>query len=103
MGASWEGFALEELIRCLRVEPENAYFWATHQQAELDLLIFYQGKRLGFEFKYTDAPKLTKSMHIACKDLCLDELIIIYPGDRPYSLTEKIRVTNLADYFLSIP
>src|SRR3990167_3527860 len=100
VGASWEGFALEELIRCLRVESENSYFWATHQQAELDLLIFHQGKRLGFEFKYTDAPKLTKSMHIACKDLRLDELIIIYPGAQHYLLTEKIRVTNLADYFL---
>ncbi len=98
VGASWEGFALEEIIRCLQVDPENCYFWSTHQEAELDLLIFYKGRRLGFEFKYTDAPKLTKSMHIACEDLHLDELTIIYPGTRQYSLTEKIQVINMQDY-----
>jgi predicted AAA+ superfamily ATPase len=99
IGGSWEGFALEEIIRCLQVDAGNCYFWSTHQQAELDLLIFHKGKRLGFEFKYTDAPKLTKSMRIACEDLRLDELIVIYPGTRQYLLTEKIRVMNLADFF----
>jgi predicted AAA+ superfamily ATPase len=100
IGASWEGFALEELIRCFPVDSENCYFWSTHQQAELDLLIFHEGKRLGFEFKYADAPTLTKSMRIACEDLRLDELIVIYPGTRKYSLTEKIKVMNLSDYLL---
>ncbi|MCC2667527.1 MAG: uncharacterized protein K0S63_1443 [Gammaproteobacteria bacterium] len=100
VGASWEGFALEELIRCLPVEPENCYFWSTHQQTELDLLIFHEGKRLGFEFKYADAPTLTKSMRIACEDLRLDELIVIYPGTRKYSLTEIFKVMNLSDYLL---
>ena len=98
LGASWEGFALEEIIRCLRVDSENCYFWSTYQEAELDLLIFHKGKRLGFEFKYMDAPKLTKSMQIACDDLKLDELIVIYPGIREYSLTKNIRVINLMDY-----
>lgn len=96
IGASWEGFMLEEITRCLHVDPEECYFWATHQQAELDLLIFQQGKRLGFEFKYTDAPKLTKSMQIACSDLKLDELTVIYPGNKSYCLAEKIRVMNLS-------
>lgn len=100
MGASWEGFALEELIRCLHVDSENCYFWSTHQQAELDLLIFHKGKRLGFEFKYTDAPKLTKSMRIACDDLHLDELTVIYPGTRKYLLAENIHVMSLSDYLL---
>ena len=99
IGASWEGFALEEIIRGLHVDTENCYFWSTHQQAELDLLVFYKGKRIGFEFKYSDAPKLTKSMHIACEDLQLDEMTVIYPGTRHYSLTDKIRVMNISDYF----
>lgn len=101
LGASWEGFALEEIIRCLRIDSENCYFWSTYQEAELDLLIFHKGKRLGFEFKYMDTPKLTKSMQIACEDLKLDALTVIYPGIRDYFLTEKIRVINLMDYLAS--
>ncbi|HEX4044602.1 MAG TPA: ATP-binding protein [Gammaproteobacteria bacterium] len=101
LGASWEGFALEEIIRCRRFEAENCYFWATHAQAELDLLVFHQGKRLGFEFKYSDAPKLTKSMHIACEDLHLDELFIITPTAKTYHLADNIKVMSLRDYALS--
>lgn len=98
LGAAWEGFALEEIIRCYHVAAERCYYWATHQEAELDLLIFHHGKRLGFEFKHSDAPKLTKSMQTAFDDLELDELTVIYPGTRTYSLTEKIKVTSLTDY-----
>lgn len=82
-------------IRCNRFDPDNCYFWATHQQAEIDLIVFHQGKRLGFEFKYNDAPKITKSMRIACEDLKLDSLSVIYPGTRRYALTEKINVCPL--------
>lgn len=95
IGASWEGFALEEIIRCHHIPSENCYFWSTHQQAELDLLVFQKGQRLGFEFKFMDAPKLTKSMHIAMEDLRLDKLFVVYPGDREYWLTEKIKVVGL--------
>lgn len=98
VGASWEGFALEEIIRCYHVEAERCYYWATHQEAELDLLMFHHGKRLGFEFKHADAPKLTKSMQVAFNDLQLDELTVIYPGTRGYLLTDKIRVASLTDY-----
>src|SRR3990167_3860553 len=65
LGASWEGLALEEVIRYHGAKVGQAYFWQTHGEAELDLLIFKQGKRLGFEFKYSAAPRLTKSMKIA--------------------------------------
>lgn len=98
LGASWEGFALEEIIRCYHVEAERCYYWATHQEAELDLLMFHHGKRLGFEFKHSDAPKLTKSIQVAFNDLQLDELTVIYPGTRAYSLTDKIRVVSLTEY-----
>jgi predicted AAA+ superfamily ATPase len=88
IGASWEGFALEHIIRVFRTR--DAYFWATHAGAELDLMVIIAGKRHGFEFKYTDAPKRSRSMHIAIEDLGLHHLWIIYPGDQKYALDEKI-------------
>ena len=96
LGASWEGFALEEVIRFLGCAPEEVYFWATHADAELDLLIVKDGKRLGFEFKYSDAPRATKSMHTALQDLALNHLYVIYPGDKQFVLTEKITVCGLS-------
>lgn len=101
LGASWEGFALEEVIRHCEAEQEECYFWATQQQAELDLLIIKNGKKRGFEFKYTAAPKLSKSMHVAQQDLRLDSLTVIYPGDVNYPLQENIRVVGLRNFLLS--
>ena len=75
--------------------PGEYYFWSTHSGAELDLLIIKDGKRLGFEFKYADAPRVTKSMRIALKDLKLDHLIIIYPGDKAFPLDISITVHGL--------
>ncbi len=98
LGASWEGFALEQIIFHYDAQQEECYFWRTHQQAELDLLIIKNGKRLGFEIKYSGAPTLTKSMQIAQKDLSLDALTVVYPGDIEYSLTKEIRVRPLQSY-----
>lgn len=100
LGSSWEGFALEEVIRHLEVDSFDCYFWATQSSAELDLLVFKGGKRLGFEFKYTDAPKITKSMKIALHDLKLDELTIIYPGTKSFKLDDKLFASGL-EAFLS--
>ncbi len=84
IGASWEGFALEQVLHV--AQPDEAYFWATHAGAELDLLMFKHGLRVGVEFKRVDAPKMTPSMHIALQDLKLDALYVVYPGDRRYTL-----------------
>ena len=84
-GASWEGFALEQVLHV--AQPDEAYFWATHAGAELDLLMFKKGLRVGVEFKRVDAPKMTPSMHIALQDLKLDALYVVYPGQRRYTLT----------------
>lgn len=100
LGASWEGFALEQVLRL--AQPEQAYFWATHTGAELDLLMFKYGKRVGVEFKYTDAPSLTKSMRIAMDDLKLDALYVVYPGKRRYSMAERIEAVPLAE-FVGVP
>jgi predicted AAA+ superfamily ATPase len=89
-GASWEGYVLEETLKA--VEPDEAYFWATHQGAELDLLLFRGGKRLGIEMKRMDAPTLTASMRIALTDLKLDQLTVIYPGAKSYELGPQVKV-----------
>lgn len=98
LGASWEGFALEEVIRYHQAVSQEVFYWATQSGAELDLLIIKGNKRLGVEFKFQDAPGLTRSMLIAFHDLHLDELIVIYPGAKDYWLKENIRVQGLANY-----
>ena len=98
LGLSWEGFALEEIIRFHQAVPQECFFWATHGGAELDLLLMQNGRRLGFEFKYSDQPRTTKSMQIALDDLQLDNLNIIFPGQGNFPITEKIRAVGLIDY-----
>ncbi|MGQ0834889.1 MAG: ATP-binding protein [Gammaproteobacteria bacterium] len=92
-GASWEGYAVEEVLNAL--EPDQAYFWATHQGAELDLLLFKGGRRLGIEIKRADAPTITPSMRIALTDLRLEQLIVLYPGSRTYELDRRVHVVPL--------
>lgn len=94
-GASWEGYAIEEILKA--VQPDEAYYWATYQGAELDLLLLHRGKRLGVEIKRTDAPTVTASMRVAFADLQLERLIVLYPGSRSYPLAERITVVPLAD------
>jgi predicted AAA+ superfamily ATPase len=93
-GASWEGFVIEEVIKA--TGPDEAYFWGTHSGAELDLLLLKDGQRIGVECKRMDAPRLTPSMSIACHDLDLAKLLVIYPGAKPYRLAENIQVVPLA-------
>jgi predicted AAA+ superfamily ATPase len=93
IGASWEGFAIEHAIGFFRTR--DAYFWATHAGAELDLLVLVEGRRYGFEFKYADAPGRSRSMHIALQDLHLDHLWVIYPGQQEYALDDHITVIPL--------
>ena len=92
-GASWEGFALEQTL--LAHGDHEAYFYATQRGAELDLLLLRRGRRWGFEFKCTDAPRTTKSMHIVREDLGLEHLWVLYPGDRTYPLTDAITAMPL--------
>lgn len=95
IGASWEGYAIEEVLKALA--PDEAYFWATHSGAELDLLLFKKGKRIGIECKRQDAPTLTPSMRTALVDLKLNELIVVYPGTRAYPLGPRVRVVPLTE------
>jgi predicted AAA+ superfamily ATPase len=108
LGASWEGYAIEEVLKI--EDSAEAYFWATHQGAELDLLLLKAGRRLGVEAKRADAPKVTPSMRIALEDLRLDHLTVLYPGETQYELDERISVVPLtalgqgeADHLLGGP
>jgi len=94
LGASWEGYAIEEAIR--HHAPDEIYFWATHNQAELDLLMMKNGRRIGVECKRADAPTITRSMRIAQQDLKLDHLHVYYPGEKRYELDENVTVEPLA-------
>lgn len=95
LGSSWEGFALEEIVRAARATPEEAFFWAIHAQAELDLLILKGGRRMGFEIKYTDRPTVTASMHKAWELLNLDSLDVVGPLDADFALAKGIHAKSL--------
>ncbi len=94
-GASWEGFAIDQIIRHLGARPEECHFWATHAGAELDLLISRGRRRYGFEIKRTTAPKVTPSMRSALKDLKLDQLDVVHAGEHTFPLAENIRAIPL--------
>ena len=95
LGASWEGFALEQVIQTYQADVADCFFWGTYANAELDLLILQGDKKSAFEFKYTSTPKVTRSIRSAVADLDLDQVTIVYPGDNTYQLTDTVRVTNL--------
>jgi len=94
-GFSWEGYVIEEILHTLR--PRAEYFWATQQGAEIDLLVDIDGEMLGIECMRTDTPKITKSMRIACEDLQLSKLIVVYPGDKRFALSSEIEAVPLAE------
>ncbi len=95
LGASWEGYAVEEILKAF--QPDEAYYWATHNGAEIDLVLFKGGKRIGIECKRADAPTLTPSMRNALADLKLDRLLVAYPGERRYRLDKRVEVVPLAE------
>lgn len=98
LGASWEGFALECVLQSLGKRNEEVYFWSTHAKAEVDLFWRNKGENWGIEFKYSDAPKTTKSMRITINDLQLAHLWIVYPGSNSYKIDDKISVLSMNDF-----
>lgn len=93
VGASWEGFALEQVLSL--VPHDRAYYWSTHQGAEMDLLLQRGTGLLGIEIKRVDAPRVTKSMRISREDLNLERIIVIYPGDKTFSLDDGVKAVPL--------
>lgn len=97
LGAMWEGFALEVVSRSLGKRDDELFFWRTHAGSETDLFWLAHSKNWAVEFKYADAPSITKSMAICIDDLKLEHLWVVYPGDKRYPLHPKITVLPLAD------
>ncbi len=100
LGASWEGFALEQVIRHLGLRDEEAYFWGVHTGAELDLVWQSKGKLYGAEFKYADAPRMTRSTGSALAELDLEHIWVSHPGDGICQLDERVTsvgLVNLSD------
>ena len=95
IGGSWEGFVIEQLLA--RLPNANPYYWRTQAGAELDLLLFVHGRRIGIEIKRADAPTMTPSMVSALNDLELHRLLVIYPGSSRYRLGQKVEVMSLAE------
>jgi predicted AAA+ superfamily ATPase len=95
VGASWEGFAIEQVLQT--VKPTQPFFWATHSGAEVDLFFIFHGRRYGIECKFSESPKMTKSMHQALESLKLAHLWIVHPGEHPYPLSEHISAWPFKD------
>jgi hypothetical protein len=93
LGASWEGFALEQILTTL--ETRDAYFWAAHAGPELDLLVFARGRRYGFELKLSEAPTVSRSMRTATETLRLDKLWIVVPDGPGWDVDDRVSVTPL--------
>ncbi len=96
IGASWEGYVIEEVLSAL--QPDDAWFWATHQGAEIDLVLRKNGQMVGVECKRTDAPRMTPSIRTALLDLNLDRVIVVYPGNKRFSLSEQVEAVPLKDF-----
>lgn len=94
VGASWEGFVIEQILRS--VQHDEAFFWATHQGAEMDLILRRGDELLGIECKRSDSPRLTKSIRIALEDLALDRVVVVHPGQKQYPLSDRVESVPLA-------
>lgn len=96
LGASWEGFVLNEVVRRLGARPEECFFWRTHGGAELDLLVVRGNQRRGFEIKRTSSPRVTKSMRVALEELRLKRLDVVYEGEKTFPLAPRVRAVPLS-------
>lgn len=95
LGASWEGFALEEFILKQELREDECFFWSVHNGPEIDLVYEKNGKRYGCELKYSDLPKATNSMFSAIEELGLEKITVIYPGKKNFLLDERIEVRGI--------
>ena len=98
LGASWEGFALEQVIGALGTTSEEVYFWGVHGTGELDLLVIKNGKRIGLEIKHTSKPTVTPSMRLAIDELKLDRLLVVYNGTTAFSLMPGVKALSLNEF-----
>lgn len=103
VGASWEGFVLQEVVRRIGARPEECFFWGTHSGAELDLLVIRGERRLGFEVKRTTAPRTERSQYSAVENLGLDELIVVHAGSTSFPMAPRIRAVSFGEIVTEVP
>ncbi|MBE7420342.1 MAG: ATP-binding protein [Ideonella sp.] len=97
LGASWEGFVLDQIVQTVDAQPDETHYWRTHQGAELDLLIVRGRHRHGFEIKRTSAPSITASMRSALADLRLTSLHVVHAGKVSFPLAKHVRALSIDD------
>lgn len=102
VGASWEGFVIQQIVQVMRAPPELCFHWSTHTGAELDLLVLDGSRRYGFEVKRSEAPRLTRSMRSAVETLGLDRLDVVHAGAERYRLAEKVRALPAGELVLEL-
>ena len=102
VGASWEGFVIQQIVQVMRAPPELCFHWSTHTGAELDLLVLDGSRRHGFEVKRSEAPRLTRSMRSAVETLGLDRLDVVHAGAERYRLAEKVRALPAGELVLEL-
>ncbi len=102
IGASWEGFVIDQIIRHIRVEEEECFFWSTYTGAELDLLVVRGSEKRGYEIKRTTSPKYTSSMRSSMDTLSLISLDVIHAGDKTFQLSDNIRAVSFARLLVDI-
>jgi uncharacterized protein len=102
-GSSWEGFAIQQVISRLGASSDECFFWAVHSAAELDLLVVRGRHRLGFEMKFTDAPRVTSSMRSALETLRLDRLDVIHVGPHTFAMDDRIRAVSISRLCEDVP
>ena len=90
VGASWEGFVIQQIVQLLRAPPQQCFHWSTHTGAKLDLLVLGGSQRRGFEVKRSETPRLTRSMRSAMETLHLDRLDVVHAGTERYRLGRRI-------------
>jgi len=96
VGASWEGFVIDQVIRQLGARRDECYFWATHAGAELDLLVMRGRHRIGIEIKRSVAPDFTPSMRSALADLRLQRLVVIHAGEETFNLHKRVEAISFS-------
>lgn len=93
VGASWEGYAMEEI---LRMAPEaRAFFYRTHAGTELDLVLERGRRRMVFEFKRSSAPSPTRGFWQGLEDLNIKQARIVAPVTSSWPLAEGVKVIPL--------
>ncbi len=90
LGASWEGFIIDQIVQQLDVRSDEIHYWRTHTGAELDLLVVRGGLRIGFEVKRTTAPAMTPSMRSSMQDLKLKALTVVHAGEESFALDKNV-------------